>query len=46
VKHELDPPCWREAKAWAEEQESGDEVAAYLLAFFALAGLIGYALLY
>lgn len=37
MKHEDTTPCWREAKAWAEEQEAGDAVAAYLLAFFLLA---------
>lgn len=46
MKDEPTPPCWREAKAWAEEQESGDSVAAYLLAFFTLAGIFGWALLY
>lgn len=46
MKHDNTPPCWREAKAWAEKQEGGDAVAAYLLAFFTLAGLLGYTLLY
>jgi hypothetical protein len=46
MKHDNDPPCYYEAKAWAEEQEAGDAVAAFLLAFFTLAGLLGYALLY
>lgn len=31
MKHERNPPCWREAKAWAEDQESGDAVAAWLV---------------
>jgi hypothetical protein len=42
MKHDNDPPCYYEAKAWAEEQESGDAVAAYLLAFFIVVGIVGW----
>jgi hypothetical protein len=41
MKHDNDPPCYYEAKAWAEEQEAGDAVAAYLLAFFLCCWAIG-----
>lgn len=39
MNHDDNPPCWRDAKAWAEEQEAGDAVAAILVCFFALSGV-------
>jgi hypothetical protein len=45
VKHENNPPCWREAKAWAEDQEAGDSVAAWLVVLIVTLSALGWWLL-
>jgi hypothetical protein len=45
VQNEPTPPCWREAKAWAEEQEAGDSVAAWLVVLIVGLSALGWCLL-
>lgn len=35
------PPCWREAKRYAEQEDAAGEVAAWLAVGFALVALLG-----
>jgi hypothetical protein len=42
MNNQIDPPCWREAKAWADDQESGDAVAAWLVVLIVGLSAVGW----